>query len=438
MSAPRRILLFAYFFPPLGGAGVQRVVKLAKLLPRLGWLPTIVTVRARDYWMMDASLQAEIGPEVRVVRTASWTGLSLLRRLAPRAAGHGAGARSGRGHALARRAAAWALVPDSYVGWVPFASRAGRRLLAERRYDCLMTTSSPDSAHLIGLSLARRAGVPWVADFRDPWTRRLSFAPPTRWHRARHASLEARVLREAALVTVTSEETRADFLAHHAALPPGRIAVVTNGYDEEDFVAHAGERPPRSPLEILHAGQLNPERPARPFLEGLRLFLTRRPGAREEIRARFIGPCYESDRAAAVEMGLADRVVFEPGRAHGEIVRALLRSHVLLLMEQDSERGGLILPGKVFEYLRARRPVLALVPPGAAWSLIERLGAGRCCRTGDAEGCAAALADFHDAYRAGRLGETGLGAEDLAPFERGALARRFTELLETRLAAPPE
>jgi hypothetical protein len=196
VTTTKRILIFAYFFPPLGGAGVQRVVKLAKYLPSLGWEPTIVTVRARDYWMLDASLQHDLGSGVRIARTRSLTGLSLLQLLAPRAAGRTRGARpSMRRIAGLRRLAAWTLLPDSYVGWVPFALRAGARLLRAQRYDMLMTTSSPDSAHLIGRGLARRFGVPWVADFRDPWTQRLSFAPPTAWHRARHRALERGVLR---------------------------------------------------------------------------------------------------------------------------------------------------------------------------------------------------------------------------------------------------
>jgi len=434
VSTPRRILIFAYFFPPLGGAGVQRVVKLVKHLPSLGWEPTVVTVRARDYWMEDATLQAELGPSVRVVRTPSLTGLSLLRRVAPRAGGRGAGRRSGRGLALLRRAAAWALLPDSYIGWMPFAVRAGARLLAGTRYDCLLTTSSPDSAHLIGRFLARRSGVCWVADFRDPWTRRLSFSPPTAWHRRRHEILEASVLRESSLVTVTSEETRADYLARCPALPAGKIAVVTNGFDEEDFAELEGEEPDGGRLRILHAGQLNPERPARPFLEGMRLFLERRPAARARIEARFVGPCYERDRADAERLGLGDCVRFEPALAHAQVVRELRRSHLLLLMEHDSARGGLILPGKIFEYLRARRPILGLLPPGAAWKLIEDLRAGRCCRTGDAEGCAEALAGSYDDWRAGRWGPTPLSDAVLAPYERRALARRFVDLVAERLS----
>ncbi len=434
MTTRKRILIFAYFFPPLGGAGVQRVVKLAKYLPELGWEPTIVTVRARDYWMLDGSLQRELGCAARIVRTRSLTGLSLLQRLAPRAAGQGGGARpSMRRIAGLRRLAAWTLLPDSYVGWVPFAQRAGSRLLRAQPYDMLMTTSSPDSAHLIGRALARRFRVPWVADFRDPWTQRLSFAPPTAWHRARQRALERSVLREASLVTVTTEETRADYLHRNPHLAPEQIAVVTNGYDEADFAALREATPPARPMRILHAGQLNPERPARPFLEGLRRFLDRTPAAARELRIDFIGPHYARDLDDVRALGLDNIVRFESARPHAMIIDALCRSHVLLLIEHDSARGGLILPGKIFEYLRARRPILALVPRGAAWNLITRLQAGTCCATNDGEACARALAAYFEAYTAGRLSQTATADASLHPFERRTLARRFVELLEDHL-----
>jgi len=441
----KRLLVFAYFFPPLGGAGVQRMVKLVKYLPVHGWRATVVTVRNRDYWMDDASLEAEIGPQIDVVRTASVTGLSLLRRLAPRQAGRattaerGANRGSARGSARGlrrlRRWANWCLIPDSYIGWVPFALGAGERLLRSGRYDALLTTSSPDSAHLIGRRLAQRHRLPWIADFRDPWTRRMSFDPPTRWHRARHIALERSVLSRAARVTVTSEATRRDYLERYPELAAEKIAVVTNGFDEADFAACEGIEPPRTPFEILHAGQLNPERPARPLLVGLAAFLAREPAAREVMRVRFLGPCYETDRAAARELGLASVVAFEPARPHAATVAALCRSHLLLLMEQESERGGLILPGKIFEYLRARRPILALVPPGAAEDLVHELGVGRCCRPSDPAGIADALGFYYNLYRNNELSGTALGPDQLGRFERSALARRMGHLLEATVAA---
>jgi glycosyltransferase involved in cell wall biosynthesis len=259
--------MVAYFFPPLGGAGVQRTLKFAKYLPDAGWDPTVITVNARDYWMADDSLAAELGERVRVVRTASVTGLGMLKRMAPRHAGRpGAPRRSAAGLRRLRTLASWFLVPDAYVGWIPYAEAAGKRLLREMPFDLIYTTSSPDSAHLVGRALAREFHLPWVADFRDPWTRRLSYRPPTRWHDARQRKLERAVLEEASQITVTAEATRDDFQARNPQITAGKVAVVTNGYDEDDFAPWADLHPAPDQMQILHAGQLNPERPAEPFL----------------------------------------------------------------------------------------------------------------------------------------------------------------------------
>jgi glycosyltransferase involved in cell wall biosynthesis len=429
--APRkRILIFAYFFPPLGGAGVQRIVKLAKYLPDEGWDPTVVTVRGADYWMTDATLADDLGPRVQVVRTGSLTGLGLLRRLAPRQAGQGAGRRSSVGLIRRlRRLAGWVLLPDSYLGWVPFACRAGERLLREQHFDWILTTSSPDSAHLIGKRLAARHRIPWAADFRDPWTRRLSFAPPTAWHRRRQLALERGVLGAADRLIFTSEATRQDYLRRYPELPGEKAAVITNGFDEEDFAAQEGQAPTGETLRLLHAGQLNPERPARPFLEGLRRFLDRRPEAAARLRVRFVGPAYARDREAAARLGLEPCVAFEPPVGHRRIVAEMLASHLLLLLEQDSERGALILPGKIFEYLRSGRPILGLLPAGgAAWRLIESLGAGRCLRPGDREGIADELERHFERLSRGEAPVAGAPREALAAYERRALTRRWVEL----------
>jgi len=426
----RRILIFAYFFPPLGGAGVQRIVKLAKYLPEEGWDPTVVTVRGADYWMTDAALAGELGPRVTIVRTNSLTGLGLLRRLAPRQAGRADGLRSSVGAIRRlRRLAGWVMMPDSYVGWVPFACRAGDRLLREQEFDWILTTSSPDSAHLIGRRLAARHGVPWAADFRDPWTRRMAFAPPTGWHRRRQESLERSVLEAAERVVFTSEATRVDYLRRYPRLDAAKVAVITNGYDEEDFAPLEGRAPAGEKMQILHAGQLNPERPARPFLDGLRLFLDRTPGAAGRLGVRFIGPAYAGDREDAGRLGLEACVSFEPPQTHGRIVVEMLASHLLLLLEQDSERGALILPGKIFEYLRSGRPILGLLPPGAAWRMIEDLEAGKCFRPADYKGVARELGRHYERFVCGEAPLPGASRGPLAGHERRVLARRWVETL---------
>jgi glycosyltransferase involved in cell wall biosynthesis len=417
---------------------VQRTVKFIRHLPQHGWSPTVITVRNSHYWMRDESLSAEIPDTVRVIRTQALTGPAVLDRFAPgRARGQTNVRRSGRVQAVLRNVARWLTVPDPYVGWVPFATRAARDAL--RAGGVLMTTSSPDSTHLVGLCLARR-GLPWVADFRDPWVRRMSFEAPTPLHRRANEALERRVVRRAGRIIVTSESTRDDFLARYDWLDPARIICIPNGYDEDDFPLR--EPPPADRFVLLHLGQLNPERPIGPLLDHLQAFLELRPQAQEHATLELVGAHYREDERLVEERALTSIVRFDPALPHREAIKRLLRARVLVLMEQQSDRGSLIVPGKTFEYLRARRPILGLLPRGAAWDLLERLRAGCCCLPSDPPSGARFLARLYDAYRQGVSPPELPRRDEIACFERRVLAERLAAvldgLLEQSAAGLPE
>lgn len=377
---------------------MQRTLKFTRYLPRHGWKPTVVTGPA-GYWIRDPSLLEEIGPETEVVRAPHW-GARFI-------GGAGSGGARSRSRLRSLRALArFFLVPDAYVGWTIPAGRIASRLLEQTRFDALLTTSSPDSAHLLGRRLRRTSGVPWVADFRDPWTRRMAYAPPTPVHDRLHRALERGCLRDADRIVTTSEETREDFLRRTPGLDAAKVRVIPNGYDEEDFrAAEARLRGPRSPepevapaVPVLHAGHLNPERPITPYLEGLRRFLEHHPGRSEEARTLFLGAHYDRDLEEVRRLGLERHVEFAANRTHLDAVTALLQARVLLLLEQNSDRGRLILPGKVFEYLRAGPPILALVPPGgAADRLVRSLDAGLSVDPARPEAVAEALVRLLDA-----------------------------------------
>lgn len=434
----RRLLYIAFFFPPLGGAGVQRSLKFARYLPEHGWRCTVLSSKSR-YWMKDESLLAELDPETRIVRASFWGG--GLRGGGFRA--EPAGAPSRRRIRWLRAVARTVMLPDAYVGWILPAARLAERELRRAPHDAILTTSSPDSAHLLGRHLKRKTGLPWVADFRDPWTRRLAYAPPTRWHDRLQRCLERSCLREADRVVVTAEETRRDFLARYPEIAEEKIVVITNGYDEEDFAAATalpGEESEALNAPILHAGQLNPDRPLDPYLAGLKLFLEREPGRAREAETLFLGGHYDADLEAVRRLGLQRVVRFQGGCPHVQSVAALLRARVLLLLEQNSDRGRLLLPGKIFEYLRAGRPILAVVPPGgAADRLIREMNAGWVADPSRPEAVAEGIARLgREAAAEGEAAEVpGAppdGQDPIGRFERRTLARRLACLLD---ALPP-
>jgi len=425
----KHVLFIAYFFPPLGGGGVQRSLKFVRYLPENGWMPIVLTVRSSEYWIRDPSLLAEIPGEVEVRRTFSLDGPWIDARLrggrADRKGTHTAppGHSAKRGAArtsFLRRAASVAFVPDSYRGWKAFALREARRVLRERPIDLVYSTASPESAHLVAHDLVRETGLPWVADFRDPWTHRIVFDPPTPLHARWQRRLERTILTGASHVVVTTPETRDDFRALVPSVPEERFSVIPNGFDRSDFPGEP--KPPAwDVFRLRYVGQLTAGRSIEHLLAVLTRFFARVP-ARERTDVRLIGPREAENDAAVAAAGLGDCVTFESAVPHGAAIAALEEAHVVLLLESFSPRAGLIAQGKLYECLYADRPILALVPPGAVRRLVETYEGGCVAGLDELDRAAAYLEEAFEAWQNRRL-LPHADRERLAPFERRALTQ---------------
>jgi glycosyltransferase involved in cell wall biosynthesis len=334
-----------------------------------------------------------------------------------------------------RQLASFFLIPDAYAGWFPFALEAAAKRLAAGGVDVLFTTSSPDTSHLVGLVLRERHPVPWVADFRDPWVRRLTFAAPTRAHERLHHWLEQRVLERADRVIVTNDETRDDFLRRHPMIPFTRFAVIPNGFDPEDLVApglsspRPGPRPATDdrPLVLVHTGLLSGRRTISPLLAGIEHLLAARPELRPRLRVRQVGPRESVNDELVLASGLREIVTFMPPVDHRQILAEMVEADALLLLEADEPKGSLITPGKIFEYLASGRPLLALVPEGPAAALVRAAGGGEVVSPGASGHIAEVLARWLD------HGPPATPSREafLADYSRPALAARLASLLDS-------
>jgi len=419
--------MFAYFFPPLGGGGVQRTSKFAKYLPSFGWTPAIVTVKEGGYWVRDDTLAGDVPPDADVIRTPSISIFQLLKLFPGSGARGQGGRRSGALFSFLRKLSSFLLIPDQYVGWIPFAVNGALRFMRRCHVSIIYSTSSPDSAHIAGLITKRLSGKPWIADFRDPWTERLTFAAPTRFHVWLQRLLEGAVLKRADRVVCTSEEIVKDFLEKHPHLDPQKFVVIMNGFDPDDFKDTVALS---EGFTITHTGILTGKRNAFEFLQGLRLFLEDRPDARNKVRVLFVGPRDMENESIAKRLGLLDVVTFRDSLPHRDCVRLQLSSQVLLLIEDDSRRGGLIYPAKVFEYAASGRPILALVPEGAASRFITTLKAGVVTYPSDPRKISNAISFFFSAHESGT---PLIGVSDkrqLTPFERRELTKALAQLME--------
>jgi glycosyltransferase involved in cell wall biosynthesis len=423
----RHLLLVSHFFPPMGGGGVQRVTKFVKYLAPQGWRVTVLAGRPEDYWMRDETLLEDVPATARVVRTAAASGLGVWRRL-PGAGTSGTSRRSSRLFGSLRRAAAWCLVPDSYVGWRPFALRAARALLQEDPPLALMSSGPPETNHLVALQLHRDTGLPWLADFRDPWFGLHLHPAPTAWHRARHARWERTVLREANAVVATTTWL-GDLLAARA---PGaaRVHVIRNGYDPADFAtAPPAAAAPGGRLRLVHTGMLTLTRSAAGLLQGLRQLRQTHPELRDAFAVELVGARESANDELVQRLGLADCVHLRDYVPHRQAIEAMREADVLVLIKHVEPRFRGLVPGKLYEYMGAGRPILALVPPSEAADLVRDGGWGEVAPPDDVASIAAALLRLLQHRRAGSL-HTVYPCRGRQQFERPAQAGELAALLD--------
>jgi len=411
-----KVLIVSLYFPPAGGGGVQRPLKLATHLPELG-VETHVLAPDDPRWIhRDEELPLPPEATVHRARYVGPSGRKLAEDL------HGA-SRLGRSIVHARALGRRLLVPDENVTWNLTADRAAIRLIRREGIDVVVTTSPPASVHLVGAVAKRATGVRWVADLRDslgahPHRRAESRLVRTKeWTSERTARL---VARRADGIVAVSEAIAAEV---RALEPRGPVTTIANGSDFDDFDGIEYRRGER--FRITHTGSFFGKRDPRPFLTAL-------AGSGLDVEARFLGDFRSADRVWAEQLDLGDRLRLLPYAPRRESLELQRDSDALLLLIPDAGgRGKGVLSGKVFEYLAAERPILAVVPPdGAAAELIRESGSGVVVAPDDVEGIRAALEQLEGAWRAGKLNGTPLSDEWRTRLSRRTRSREYAAFLE--------
>lgn len=446
-----RALLLLYYFPPSGGPGVQRGVKLCRHLPAAGIEPAVVTVEPSTYdgpeeYAPDPTLTSDVPEGLRVVRAGGGEGRALRRAL-----------QRARIFRLA-----WHAAPRRFferqAGWHAAALAALLAEIERGKPDVLLTSSQPYVAHLAGLAAHRRTGIPWVADFRDPWTSSWGRSWPSerafRWETDR----EDEVLDAATRVVANTPGSRAELLARRPWIPAAKVDVVPNGYDPRDFDVPPAARDADS-LVVVHSGAFR-ARPPGAERAGLRRRVDARAfapipfdlsthspaallralanprvrAAPRRVTARLVGPLPEGWRRLARELGVEDRVDVAGPAPHRESIAHVLAADLLYLptvTREDGERVSNV-PAKTYEYLGSGRPIAALAGPGDVRDLLTPCVRATLLPPDDAD----ALADLLSRRAAGEAAPaSGPDPEDARPWRRDALAARMARAL--RAAAAP-
>ncbi|HKE19316.1 MAG TPA: glycosyltransferase [Kofleriaceae bacterium] len=432
-----RALLVSYVFPPVGGAGVGRTLKLAKYLPDQGVEPSVMTCANPSVPVFDRSLMRDVDPEMEIVRARTFEPGYALKK-ATWEQGSGAarrgGARSliGRAGGLARAA----LVPDPQILWQPHAQLAlARRLAGPRRDDVVFISGPPFSQFLLAPLARARRRTAVVLDYRDEWvTYRNTYEMMGRASAVVGARLERALVRAAHAVTTATDAFRERLLADFPFLDPSRVHAIPNGYDPDDYPPPAElPAPPADRFVLTYAGTLFKLTSPRGLLGALRLLRRDEPELARLLEVRIIGRIVDTEVPlfeGSAELGVVQRGYLEKD----EVVRELAGSHMVLCLLDDVPGAERIYPAKIFELMYLRRPCLTLAPAGALADLCRRHQLGAVIAPRDEGAIAAHLAA---ALRRFRAGDHPAAAEpvDIERYHRRAQAAQFAAVFEQAMRA---
>jgi len=410
--------MIAYDYPPLGGGGVFRTLKFTKYLPQFGFKPYVLTVKNAMYPIKDPTLLEEIPPQVRVFRVFSLEH-KLLRlpfwalKINPK----------------------WIFVPDMNIGWLPFAVRRGEKLIKEENIHVIYATAPVYTSLLIGYLLKKKTGKPLVVDFRDPWTQNVFIKFPSKFYKKIEEKMEKKVL-ELADHIIANTELMALKLIDKYPFIKDKCTTITNGFDAEDFKdlkkKGRGEK-----FTITHVGSIYGLITSKYWFLALKELIEEKTELRSALQVFFIGHFARARahhaRKLVEELGVKNVVKLVGYVPHKKSLKLMVKSDVLLLLmgseeAHKEERGALRVPGKVYEYLAAKKPILALIPEGAAADLIKSTKSGVIVPPKDVNSIKQALFKLFQRWQKGTLGET---KSRIRNYDRKALTKKLTNVFES-------
>ena len=431
----KRVLVIAYYWPPSGGSGVQRWVKFCKYLPQEGWQPVVFAPENADYPSLDPSLEADLPKDLEVLRGRIWEPYAAYRKLlgGKNASTQVTEISSGK-KTWKQRLSLWIranlFVPDPRVGWVKPSVKTLKAYLAEHPVDVIVTTGPPHSVHLIGLQLHKALGTPWIPDFRDPWSRMyyLKYLPMTEktWNKLRRQ--EQTVLDSCSTVLACTPLVQEEFQAQtHTP-----VACITNGFDEADF---AERLLPRwdGHFNITHTGLFAADGNPLALWKVLGILAASEPGFREDLRIRLVGKVDKEILESIKAAGLSANVVALGPQNHATAILEQRAATILILPMRNDAQYRPILPGKLFEYLAARRPILGIGQEDGAMARV--LFSAKAGITADWEDTAPMRAFLANAWRQYCEGGVPATHGDISPYTRRNLTHALAQLL-SRVSEP--
>ncbi len=411
----KQVMMITPSIPPYSGSGVYRNIRFIRHLDQLGWGVSVLSIREdciRENLPRDSALLKEIPDTVHLERAHATRMLETLLhfRNSSREAHKRQSKQTKKYNKEVFNAQKQTFLfqgfkdfmstllrfPDAEIGWVPWAILRGLKTCKQKNIEILYTSGPPHSCHLVGWALQKFFGLPWVADFRDPWTRQgwIDEATKKTWHHRWKMKLEHRVIASANRVILNTNEMRDEFSAFYSGIPSDKFIAIYNGFNPEDVLESSKVSKNEKGFSVTHVGSFYKKRTPLEFLRALSALIDEKKIAPDQINIRLIGRCdIDSVQEEIDALGLTSCVELIPWVTHEESLRAIASSDLLLLIQPGT---SLQIPGKIFEYIMLKKNILALADDGATSYFVRKYDLGCVAEPMDIPSIKNALMQFYN------------------------------------------
>ena len=426
----KKVLFISYYWPPSGGSGVQRTLKFVKYLPEFGWEPIVFTAKDGEMPEKDESLLKEVSPSLTVIHKGIFEPYSFYKFFVGKSQREKINPNffTQKNKGWKDKLAIWIrsnfFIPDARMWWIRPSVTFLTKYVKEKGIDVIISTGPPHSMHMIAYGVKRDTGIPWLADFRDPWTnidfyKELSL---TKWADQKHRKLEKLVL-DSADEVVMAGYTWSEELA---GIGRRNIVPLLNGFDPEDFVSTENVMLDDK-FTIVHLGMFSKGRNHEILWKALRELSDEVSGFSNDLSFRLYGKYDVSAIEYMEKYGLKNNTIFHAYVSHAEIVKVQASSRVLYLSVNNTPNVKGIMTGKVFEYMAVKRPILCIGPlDGDAAKIVLEAKAGYVSGFDDLESLKSNIRLLYQDFKAGISFPGGVGVDQ---YSRKAITAKLAKLL---------
>ncbi|HNB31076.1 MAG TPA: glycosyltransferase [Saprospiraceae bacterium] len=431
-SSKKTVLIITYYWPPSGGPGVQRCLYFVKYLREFGWEPIVYTVENGEFPYLDNSLEKQIPDGVEVIKKEAWEPFSIYKKLmgldkTVKLKPNIMVEKTGRPwlHKLSTFVRGNFFIPDARMFWIQPSVKFLKQYTEEHHIDVIMTSSPPHSVQLIGYHLKKLTGIPWLSDYRDPWTKIFFWdkLKMTGWAKRKNEQLENKCLAAADRIVTVSQGCSRDF----AALSSKNVEVITNGFDESsnhDLVSA------RHDLVIGYGGTLSNDRNPELLWQVIGELCNAGVKEGKHLRIQFTGAIDPAVYDSIRDAGLEHHLIVCEALPHDEYLRKIRSSDILLLIGAKDQPG--VLTGKLFEYLSFQIPIISISPRGSdIEEILKQTGCGVNADYNSKEEIASALRRV--IAMTGASGQFSPNKNEIDQYSRRNLTARLASVLDSMI-----